>query len=157
MKRRGFFGAIAGLFGLESTSASAVRKPEWELDRSTTPTPISHFRPGRVYDISPDISKGERSGWTHILHAGTCFYAHHLPSGEKTYKPQEWQKIEKATRVEFDDDADIGWATVTVYMCDSLGAVYVSGLGPNGVKVAKVTFRCYARIEDTGKHVEATA
>lgn len=77
---------------------------------------------GRVYDVRP--RGGERSGLGMRCHTAD---GGHL----------------RATRVEFDDDADEGVATVTICVSDSDGK-YVRT--PGGREVCRATFRAWVRV-----------
>ncbi len=81
---------------------------------------------GRVYDVRPDLSKGERGA------AG----GYRLEAlGFST-----WEPVKYACRVEFDDDADEGPALVTVIKSNDKGPVSVGG------NLVYDRFRCHARI-----------
>ena len=83
---------------------------------------------GRVYDIRPDTTRGERSGWLHRVHL----------FGPKGRSPR---KLKFVQRVEFDDEADEGMATLTVIMTDADGNPLPES-NSDAKSVVRATFRC---------------
>lgn len=82
---------------------------------------------GRVYDVRPDVSRGERPG------KNVTVVALDGPSAGA---------VRYVTRVEFDADADEGPAAVTTLVTDLNGRFVV---GPDG-RAARASFRCVARV-----------
>ncbi len=84
---------------------------------------------GRVYTLSPDKSKGQRSG------KGYRFFT---PTGEK---------IRHVYHVEFDADADEGMATLATFVCTQAGTVLVDY---SADEACRVTFRTWVRAVPPG-------